>query len=540
MEGSLERREAGAARGLPAPARQGRLLAAAGRIGVRAAAITLVMLIAIGVLGRSAIDTVGQQRAIIEELGVRDRAATAAVDRLATAVADFGGVFTSVLAGTLPPGAMADAVLRHGQRIAASLGEVEASVGAQLDPIARGGARDMAQRLPDLAARIAAAFAARDGAAFAPLQAEWTDHAQAYARLVAEARGIVQARADASLARARDLADSANIVVTGGFLFGLLGLLATWFVLLVQTARPLETLARAMEQVAGGNDAIEVPGATRRDQVGEMARAVEVFRDNLRTRRRLGEQALEGARRTAVASGQASDAIGQISDGSLTQLSELRQVAEALDQSRDAIRDVGRTTQDAADRSAQASALLEENLRRVKELVEVVDAVGEDTERVTRIAGTIAKVATQTNILAINAAIEAARAGEHGRGLAVVAEEVRALAASTETLAQEIAGVVLVAGRRTREGSRTAADVGTAMDSLGRLVAETARLAGSIAIAMEQQQATVSSITERVGTLTQIGQSNATSAEELAVTMIDLSRLASETRRAVESAAGGA
>ena len=154
MEGSHELREAGAARGLPAPARQGRLLAAAGRIGVRAAAITLVMLIAIGVLGRSAIDTVGQQRAIIEELGVRDRAATAAVDRLATAVADFGGVFTSVLAGTLPPGAMADAVLRHGQRIAASLGEVEASVGAQLDPIARGGARDMAQRLPDLAARI--------------------------------------------------------------------------------------------------------------------------------------------------------------------------------------------------------------------------------------------------------------------------------------------------------------------------------------------------------------------------------------------------
>jgi methyl-accepting chemotaxis protein len=448
-------------------------------------------------------------------------------------------VFTSVLAGTLPPGPMADAIPRHGQRIAASLGEVEASVGAQLDPIALGGGRDMAARLPDLASRIAAAFAARDRAAFAALQAEWTDHAQAYARLAADARGVVQARADASLARARDLSDSANIVVTGGFVFGLLGLLATWFVLLVQTARPLETLARAMEQVAGGNDAIEVPGAARRDQVGEMARAVEVFRENLRTRRQLGEQALEGARRTAVASGQASDAIGQISDGSLTQLAELRQVAEALDQSRDAIRDVGRTTQDAADRSGQARALLEENLRRVKELVEVVDAVGEDTERVTRIAGTIAKVATQTNILAINAAIEAARAGEHGRGLAVVAEEVRALAASTETLAQEIAGVVLVAGRRTREGSRTAADVGAAMDSLGRLVAETARLAGSIAIAMEQQQATVSSITERVGTLTQIGQSNATSAEELAVTMIDLSRLASETRRAVESAAGG-
>jgi methyl-accepting chemotaxis protein len=156
---------------------------------------------------------------------------------------------------------------------------------------------------------------------------------------------------------------------------------------------------------------------------------------------------------------------------------------------------------------------------------------------VTRIAGTIAKIATQTNILAINAAIEAARAGEHGRGLAVVAEEVRALAASSETLAQEIADVVLVAGRRTREGSGTAAAVGHSMDELERLVTEGARLAGAIAVSMEEQQATIAGITDRVSTLTRIGQSNATAAEEITVTMIDLSRLAAETRGAVESVA---
>jgi methyl-accepting chemotaxis protein len=167
----------------------------------------------------------------------------------------------------------------------------------------------------------------------------------------------------------------------------------------------------------------------------------------------------------------------------------------------------------------------------------VVEAVGEDTTRVTRIATTIAKVATQTNILAINAAIEAARAGEHGRGLAVVAEEVRALAVNTEALAQEISDVVVQAGARAREGGQSAGDVGTAMNELQRLMDESARLSGATAIAMEEQQATVSSIAGRVDVLTRIGQSNATAAGEITVTMIDLSRLAAETRGAVEDVA---
>jgi methyl-accepting chemotaxis protein len=513
----------------------GNLATASGRIGVRAGAITLLMLLVLGVLAGSALSIVSRQREIIEDLGVRDRNATASVDQLATNVADFSAGFASVLAGVLQPGPAAGRMVRNAEQITASFNAVDRAVGQQIAPVVMGAARDMIARLPAFAEQVRDAFAARDRARFAALHEEWMDQTTAHLKLIAEARQLVQEHADANLGRARELWEAAYLIVLAGAGLGLLGVIATWFVLVRQTARPLVSVARAMERLAAGDDTAEVPMTERRDQVGEMARAVHVFRENLRTTHRLGEQALEGARRTAVATSQASDAIGQISDGAMTQLAELRQVADALGQSTDAIREVSRTTQHAADRSEEARALLLDNLRKVRELVELVDAVGEDTERVTRIAGTIAKIATQTNILAINAAIEAARAGEHGRGLAVVAEEVRTLAANTETLAQEIADVVLVSGRRTREGSQTAGDVGTAMDSLEGLVAETARLAGSIAVAMDEQQATVTTINDRVATLTRIGQSNATAAEEITVTMIDLSKLASETRSAVES-----
>lgn len=525
----------------PRPLRPKRaaLLDILGRIEVRAGIIIVLLVVTLGVLSITARHVVAAQGGIIEELGVRDRAATAAVDGLATNVADFSGAFASVAAGALQPRPAAQRMVRNAEQIAEASARVEAAVAVQADPIMLGAARDVTARLPAFVQRVQTAFEAADRAAIAALQEEWLDQSVAYARIVAAARAIVQSRADANLARARELSNEASMAVSGGVFLGIIGVVATWLVMLRQTAVPLGELARRMEALAGGDATGQVPGTERRDQVGDMARAVEVFRSNLLGSRRLGTQALEAARRTAVATGQASDAIGQISDGALTQLAELRQVGDALGQSTDAIREVSRSTQDAAERSEQARGLLIDNLRRVRELVEVVDAVGEDTERVTRIAGTIAKIATQTNILAINAAIEAARAGEHGLGLSVVAEEVRALAANTEGLAQEIADVVVVSGRRARGGSAAAGEVGSAMDRLEGLVAETARLSHAIAVAMEQQQATVTQINDRVATLTRIGQGTATSAEEIAVTMVDLSKLASETRAAVEGVAGG-
>lgn len=520
----------------PAPRAQARVKLI-GRIGTRAALILVLMFSVIAFLAANSLFMLTRQGAIIEQMGVRDRAAIEAVDDFSNDVADFAQAFAAVLAGVLPPTVTAPRMVRNATGITESFNLLFGLVGDRVDPVVAAAAQDMAGRLPDLGERVRDAFARRARDQYAPLQEEWLDMVVAFNNLASRARAITKGDADANLATARALQEEGRRYTYIAAGIGLLGLVFVWFVLVLLTARPLSRLAVAMQHLARGDAEVEVPGAGRSDQVGEMARAVEVFKTNLANSNRLMEQALEGARRTAVVTNQASQAIGQVSEGAMTQLAELREVSDALSHTADAVADVGRSTQQARDTASRAQALLGESLEKVRQLIETVDAVGDDTERVTRIAGTIAKIATQTNILAINAAIEAARAGEHGRGLAVVAEEVRALAANTEALAQEIADVVLAAGRRTREGAGTAAAVGVAMDGFEQLTGESARLAAAIAVAMEEQQTTVASLDERVATLTRIGQSNATAAEEITVTMIDLSRLAAESRRAVESMA---
>jgi methyl-accepting chemotaxis protein len=517
-----------------APARG---VALAGRIGFRTAAILAIMLAALAMLAGNALILVQRQNEIIESLGVRDRANIEAEDNFAQPISDFSAAFSAVMAGALPSIVTAPRMRRNASDIQTSFARIEQLMGHRMDPVLLGGARDMTARVGPLGDQVAQAFSRRDRNAYNALQEEWLDILVALNNTSIAVREIIRADQQASLNRAHEIAQEGkrNTIIAGAV--GLVGVGLTWLVLILLTARPLGRLAVSMNRLAAGDAETAVPETRRADQVGEMARTVDVFKANLLATRAMAGQAMDSARRTAQATSEASSAIGQVSEGAMSQLAELREVGAALSQTTAAIGEVTRTTTTAQTQAEQANVLVADSVQKVRALTETVDAVGEDTERVTRIAGTIQKIATQTNILAINAAIEAARAGEHGRGLSVVAEEVRALAASTEALAQEIADVVLLSGRRAREGAGVAAAVGESMDSLERLMNDSARMAAAIAVAMEEQQAVVGSLDARMATLTRIGQASATAAEELTVTMIDLSRLAMEARAAAEKLA---
>ena len=298
--------------------------------------------------------------------------------------------------------------------------------------------------------------------------------------------------------------------------------------------RPIKRLTQAMNTLAGGSTEIAVTDTGRGDEIGDMARSFQVFLNQAVAVRGLTTRIMENIRRVAMAASQASSAVSQVSDGSNIQLDALKQSSGALEQSAQAITEVAHGTQQASERARNAAGLVGKEIEHMTSMVELVGAISENSTQINRIADSISRIASQTNMLSLNASIEAARAGEHGRGFAVVAEEVGKLAGSSRSLAQDIAEQVRQASQQAEKGVAMAREVSSKMQEIAEGVAETDKLIGAIATAMEQQQATVSGINENVGELTRIGQSNATAAEEITATMLDLSRLAERTRLDVD------
>ncbi len=352
--------------------------------------------------------------------------------------------------------------------------------------------------------------------------------------LLSSYQAAVKSDSEARLVQLDETAES-TVTILIGLMIVLLLVTGGGSVVLVNSIRgPLRRMTAAVRRLAAGDHAVDVPALDRNDEIGDIARAVQVFKEDAQETEKLVRQVISSARQVAVAAGQASGAVGQVSDGAHAQLTALRRVAGALKQTSEAIAEVSRSTQSASDVSRDVAALVGDGRRKMDDMVAVVRGNAETAEKIDKIAESISRIADQTNMLALNAAIEAARAGENGRGFAVVADEVRKLAESSGELAQEIGELVRAATDESQRGVQMVEDVSGAMDRISDGVRRSDSLTAAIATSMEQQQTTVIDINESVDGLTQIGQSNAAAAEEITSTMVDLSRLAEQSRNQVE------
>ncbi len=240
------------------------------------------------------------------------------------------------------------------------------------------------------------------------------------------------------------------------------------------------------------------------------------------------------ARQVATASAQSSQAIGQISDGALNQTHALSQVTTAVRQTVTSVSDVSRNTEVASQKSKESVAIVRDGMRKMAHMVEVVNNIASNSEKINKITEVIEKIANKTNLLSLNAAIEAARAGEHGKGFAVVADEVGKLAMNSAESSQEIAQLVQQAVAETRLAVLAVQEVSADMARIESGSQETDSMLQRISAALEQQSTAVEEINANLTSVDSIARSNAAASEQITETVMELSKIADATRREVE------
>jgi methyl-accepting chemotaxis protein len=361
-----------------------------------------------------------------------------------------------------------------------------------------------------------------------------------------------------SIAQSRAVTVAVSVTI-GALIVLILVALALWYGLSRAIARPITRITGVMALLAEGDTGVTVKGLDRRDELGAMARAVDVFKLNALDRQRLEMERIaverEASEAKAVAMADLAERfeikVGHLVEVLSSAAAELEATAQSMsataavtgDQAALVTAAIGETASNVetvAAATEQLSASIQEIGRQVDQSAGIasravehakrtdvtVQALSEGARKVGEVVGLIHQIAAQTNLLALNATIEAARAGDAGKGFAVVASEVKSLATQTARATEEITGQI---GRM----QDITAEAVAAIRAIGAVIGEISDIAAAVASSVEEQRNATADIARNI-------QDAARSTQEVSSGAASVQQAAAETGAAAADVLGAA
>jgi len=396
---------------------------------------------------------------------------------------------------------------------------------------------DMASSDPNAASRLS----------FSDSEAQFEEARSAIDKLGELEDNAANAVGSEAIVRGEALIWQQGLIIAIGLLVCLL--LVVGFPLLV--TRPLHSLLHRIEQIADGDGDLRVRlDVLSKDELGKLSHAFNRFLDKLQPLiKEVGRVTGEVADSAKSLAGMAAANDRLIS----SEHAAVDQVSTAATEMSVAVHEVARNAQNAADAARQAEVQSREGagvvgatIHSIRQLAQEVESASDtiqtleqETANIGAVLAVIKGIADQTNLLALNAAIEAARAGEQGRGFAVVADEVRALAARTQESTKDIQQMIerLQAGvqnavkathsgsARARQSVEQAAGVDQALSVTGDSVQRINDMAAQIATACEEQSSVTEEIARNISDIRDLSNEAAQTSEQSTLASQHLSEL---------------